>query len=218
MYQFVRFSISLRFASGQGDCRFYWHVCKLILWMRWQSLTSFWAKRKISWSFQDSCRLGKMSSLREPVHVVENDPVPLSCNLFKWVNQWSFTPINNKYGFRAMNAVTPKSSPLPTPRHRKGEIEVIIPPDITDPLNLNTAEDDATYEAMLTSPLKRTQKKKPKNKKRKSHRSSSGPGSGKEDSIEGAKLVFCLYLYLTLTLLHNKPRMLPIFLLPCELL
>lgn len=86
-----------------------------------------------------------------------------------------------------MNAVTPKSSPLPTPRHRKGEIEVIIPPDITDPLNLNTAEDDATYEAMLTSPLKRTQKKKPKNKKRKSHRSSSGPGSGKEDSIEGAK-------------------------------
>uniref|UniRef100_A0A1B6K944 RNA methyltransferase n=1 Tax=Graphocephala atropunctata TaxID=36148 RepID=A0A1B6K944_9HEMI len=89
---------------------------------------------------------------------------------------------------RAMNAVTPKSSPLPTPRHRKGEIEVIIPPDITDPLNLIAGDDDATYEAMLTSPVKRTQKRQKKNKKRRSHRSSSGPGSGKEDTIEGAKL------------------------------
>ncbi|XP_046678405.1 7SK snRNA methylphosphate capping enzyme-like [Homalodisca vitripennis] len=89
---------------------------------------------------------------------------------------------------RAMNAVTPKSSPLPTPRHRKGEIEVIIPPDITDPLNLIAGDDDATYEAMLTSPVKRTQKRQKKSKKRKNHRSSSGAGSGKEDSIEGAKL------------------------------
>lgn len=86
-----------------------------------------------------------------------------------------------------MNAVTPKSSPLPTPQHRRGEIEVIIPPDITDPLNLTAGDDDAAYEAMLTSPVKKTQKKTKKAKKRKNHRSSSGPGSGKEDSIEGAK-------------------------------
>lgn len=88
-----------------------------------------------------------------------------------------------------MNAVTPKSSPLPTPKHRRGEIEVIIPPDITDPLNLTAGDDDAAYEAMLTSPVKKTQKKQKKNKKtkRKTHRSSSGVGSGKEDSIEGAK-------------------------------
>lgn len=84
-----------------------------------------------------------------------------------------------------MNAVTPKSSPLPTPQHRRGEVEVIIPRDITDPLSLAAGDDDAAYEAMLQSPVKRPQKK-PK-KKRRNHRSSSGVGSGKEDSIEGAK-------------------------------
>uniref|UniRef100_A0A1B6CFH9 RNA methyltransferase n=1 Tax=Clastoptera arizonana TaxID=38151 RepID=A0A1B6CFH9_9HEMI len=85
---------------------------------------------------------------------------------------------------RAMNAVTPKSSPLPTPKHRKGEIEVIIPPNMCDPLNLAAGDDDAEYEAMLASPVKRAQKKQKNKKKRRSHRSS---GSGKEDSIEGAK-------------------------------
>ncbi|XP_054285435.1 7SK snRNA methylphosphate capping enzyme-like [Macrosteles quadrilineatus] len=90
---------------------------------------------------------------------------------------------------RAMNAVTPKSSPLPTPKHRKGEIEVIIPPDITDPLNLIAGDDDATYEAMLISPVKKNAKKQKNKKKRhRNNRASSGPGSGKEDSIEGAKL------------------------------
>ena len=36
------------------------------------------------------------------------------------------------------NAVTPQSSPIPTPKHRKPEykIEVLIPPNISDPLNL----------------------------------------------------------------------------------
>lgn len=85
---------------------------------------------------------------------------------------------------RAMNAVTPKSSPLPTPRHRKGEIEVIIPPNINDPLNLAAGDDDAAYEAMLISPIKRAQKKQKKNKKRKAQRSLSG--SGKEDNNDVA--------------------------------
>lgn len=85
---------------------------------------------------------------------------------------------------RAMNAVTPKSSPLPTPRHRKGQIEVIIPPNINDPLNLAACDDDAAYEAMLISPIKRAQKKQKKNKKRKAQRSLSG--SGKEDNSDVA--------------------------------
>lgn len=83
-----------------------------------------------------------------------------------------------------MNAVTPKSSPLPTPRHRKGQIEVIIPPNINDPLNLAACDDDAAYEAMLISPIKRAQKKQKKNKKRKAQRSLSG--SGKEDNTDAA--------------------------------
>ena len=39
---------------------------------------------------------------------------------------------------RIANAVTPQSSPMPTPMHRKAEykIEVLIPPNISDPLNL----------------------------------------------------------------------------------
>merc|ERR1719510_2629292 len=60
---------------------------------------------------------------------------------------------------KAINAVTPESSPLPTPKHRKEEykIEVLIPPNISDPLNLN-AEDDSDYEAKLISPIVRKKK------------------------------------------------------------
>ncbi|XP_008545981.1 7SK snRNA methylphosphate capping enzyme [Microplitis demolitor] len=75
---------------------------------------------------------------------------------------------------RAMNAVTPKSSPLPTPKHRKGIIEVIIPPNINDPLSLSNCNDDE-YEKQLISPTKKFSKRR--NRKRK--RASSG--SGKED-------------------------------------
>ncbi|XP_012251822.2 7SK snRNA methylphosphate capping enzyme bin3-like [Athalia rosae] len=78
---------------------------------------------------------------------------------------------------RAMNAVTPKSSPLPTPKHRKGAIEVIIPPNICDPLNLSNCNDDE-YEKQLISPTKRGSKRR--NRKRK--RASSG--SGKDDAVE----------------------------------
>ncbi|PSN34167.1 hypothetical protein C0J52_10052 [Blattella germanica] len=93
---------------------------------------------------------------------------------------------------RAMNAVTPKSSPLPTPRHRKGEIEVIIPPNLQDPLNLISCEDDAEYEQQLVSPTKRGRKSRNRKKKR----NSSSGGSTKDDaqevllhmtSVEGAK-------------------------------
>ncbi|XP_065155932.1 7SK snRNA methylphosphate capping enzyme bin3-like isoform X2 [Atheta coriaria] len=61
---------------------------------------------------------------------------------------------------RAMNAVTPKSSPIPTPPRRRGQVEVIIPPNINDPLNLIDCADDAEYEQQLCSPIKKGRKKK----------------------------------------------------------
>jgi len=73
--------------------------------------------------------------------------------------------LNDERIARVVNAVTPESSPLPTPKHRKEEykIEVLIPPNISDPLNLN-AEDDSDYEAKLISPL--VKKKKVRHRKR----------------------------------------------------
>ena len=85
---------------------------------------------------------------------------------------------------RAMNAVTPKSSPLPTPKHRKEAIEVIIPPNIHDPLNLINCNDDDEYEKQLISPVKKNSKKR--NRKRK--RASSATREEKE-SIGPIELV-----------------------------
>lgn len=65
---------------------------------------------------------------------------------------------------RAMNAITPKSSPIPTPPRRKGQIEVIIPPNINDPLNLKCA-DNAEYEQQLYSPVKKGKKKRLKKRR-----------------------------------------------------
>lgn len=81
---------------------------------------------------------------------------------------------------KAMNAVTPKSSPLPTPHHRKGEIEVIIPPNLRDPLNLISCADDAEYEQQLVSPTKKCRKSRNRKKKR----NSSSGGSTKDDSVD----------------------------------
>lgn len=88
---------------------------------------------------------------------------------------------------RAMNAVTPKSSPLPTPKHRKETIEVIIPPNICDPLNLSNCNDndDEEYEKQLISPTKKGAKRR--NRKRKRASSGSGRDDG-NDSVE-TKLV-----------------------------
>lgn len=66
---------------------------------------------------------------------------------------------------RAMNAVTPKSSPVPTPPRKKGQLEVIIPKNIHDPLNLIDCADDAEYEQQLCSPVKKGRKKKPKKRR-----------------------------------------------------
>lgn len=80
---------------------------------------------------------------------------------------------------RVMNAATPKSSPLPTPR-RRGEVEVIIPRNMKDPLNLISCADDNEYEKDLKSLAKRNRK----HRHRKRKRGSSGSGSGKDESSE----------------------------------
>ncbi|KAJ8982426.1 hypothetical protein NQ317_007774 [Molorchus minor] len=66
---------------------------------------------------------------------------------------------------RAMNAVTPKSSPVPTPPRKKGQLEVIIPRNIHDPLNLIDCADDAEYEQQLCSPVKKCKKKRLKKRR-----------------------------------------------------
>lgn len=63
------------------------------------------------------------------------------------------------------NAATPKSSPITTPP----KIEVIIPPNIFDPLHLLQPVDSIEYEKLLTAPMKRkvkhrNRKKKPRNR------------------------------------------------------
>ncbi|XP_076670679.1 7SK snRNA methylphosphate capping enzyme isoform X3 [Andrena cerasifolii] len=82
---------------------------------------------------------------------------------------------------RAMNAVTPKSSPLPTPKHKKEVIEVIIPPNICDPLNLSNCNDNDEYEKQLISPTKKGSKRRNRKKKR------ASSGSGKDDASEPSK-------------------------------
>lgn len=68
------------------------------------------------------------------------------------------------------NAATPKSSPITTPP----KIEVIIPPNIYDPLHLLQPVDSIEYEKLLTAPLKRKIKHRNRKKKpRKRHDSSS---------------------------------------------
>lgn len=61
----------------------------------------------------------------------------------------------------SMNAATPKSSPITTPP----KVEVIIPPNICDPLHLLDPVDSIEYEKQLISPMK--QRKVNKNRYRK---------------------------------------------------
>ncbi|KAF7236771.1 7SK snRNA methylphosphate capping enzyme, partial [Varanus komodoensis] len=73
---------------------------------------------------------------------------------------------------QALNAETPKSSPLPA--KGRDPVEILIPKDITDPLSLNNAQEDPP---VLASPAK-------VGRKRHRHRGaqrgvSSGEGSGK---------------------------------------
>lgn len=90
---------------------------------------------------------------------------------------------------RAMNAVTPKSSPLPTPKHKKEIIEVIIPPNICDPLNLTNCNDNEEYEKQLISPTKRNSKRRNRKRKRVSS------GSGKDEAKMVSYGVLHLFMF-----------------------
>ncbi|XP_049547331.1 7SK snRNA methylphosphate capping enzyme bin3 [Anopheles darlingi] len=80
-------------------------------------------------------------------------------------------PLNlNSLQNESENAVTPKSSPIPTPPHYKAKIEVIIPPNINDPLHLLDPVDSVEYEMQLCSPMKR--KQRPRNKRKRKSRAS----------------------------------------------
>lgn len=73
---------------------------------------------------------------------------------------------------KALNEHTPESSPLPTPKHRKEEIEVLIPSNIRDPLNLNMPDDDLAERALI-SPNAASKKKRGRNRKRRRTNSAS---------------------------------------------
>ncbi|CAB4055239.1 MEPCE [Lepeophtheirus salmonis] len=66
-----------------------------------------------------------------------------------------------------VNAITPESSPVPTPKHRKAEykIRVLIPPNITDPLNLNAGVDEKEYESRLRKKIRHRKRPSYTNKK-----------------------------------------------------
>ena len=79
---------------------------------------------------------------------------------------------------RAVNAVTPISSPKPTPKH--SEVEVIIPRNLKDPLNLISCTDDNEYK--MDSKLMNKRSRKHRHRKRK--RGSSGSVSIKDETNE----------------------------------
>ncbi|XP_063698055.1 7SK snRNA methylphosphate capping enzyme bin3-like [Culicoides brevitarsis] len=78
-------------------------------------------------------------------------------------------PLNlNSLQNESENAVTPKSSPIPTPPHGRQPVEVLIPPNIRDPLHLLDPVDSVEYEMQLCSPMKRKTNKNRHRKRRKS--------------------------------------------------
>ena len=60
---------------------------------------------------------------------------------------------------KELNSVTPQSSPLPTPIRRQS-VEVRIPFNITDPLNLNDSDEEADLEKKLKKKKQRNRHKK----------------------------------------------------------
>ncbi|KAF0303829.1 7SK snRNA methylphosphate capping enzyme [Amphibalanus amphitrite] len=86
--------------------------------------------RKRSWSMHGDWRGLK----RRRKGIVPPTKFLLGGNICDPLNLGS---LNDEEANRIANANTPVSSPMPTPKYRKEPIEVIIPPDISDPLGLN---------------------------------------------------------------------------------
>lgn len=82
----------------------------------------------------------------------------------------------------SMSAITPKSSPITTPP----KVEVIIPPNIYDPLHLLDPVDTIEYEKQLVSPIKnrRLNKQRTKRKKTKTKNNTSVNQTHASEAIE----------------------------------
>lgn len=76
---------------------------------------------------------------------------------------------------KALNAETPKSSPLPA--KSRDPVEILIPRDITDPLNLNSGIADSSF---LVSPYKSGGKKRHRNRH---HGGNNGNNSSLQQTI-----------------------------------
>ncbi|XP_031725107.1 7SK snRNA methylphosphate capping enzyme [Anarrhichthys ocellatus] len=79
---------------------------------------------------------------------------------------------------RALNAETPKSSPLPA--KSRDPVEILIPRDITDPLNLNSADG-----SFMVSPFKSGGRKRHRNRH---HGGGGGSGAGGGSGISTAQV------------------------------
>eukprot|EP00062_Callorhinchus_milii_P026141 gi/632987909/ref/XP_007882819.1/ PREDICTED: LOW QUALITY PROTEIN: 7SK snRNA methylphosphate capping enzyme [Callorhinchus milii] len=80
---------------------------------------------------------------------------------------------------KALNAETPKSSPLPS--RNRDPVEILIPKDITDPLSLNSGNDSE----VLPSPLKVVRKRRHRHYHHAGSPSSSPPPSGQAADTTG---------------------------------
>uniref|UniRef100_A0A8B9JWY7 RNA methyltransferase n=1 Tax=Astyanax mexicanus TaxID=7994 RepID=A0A8B9JWY7_ASTMX len=99
------------------------------------------------------------------------DPLNLNSMLDEEVNQ-------------ALNAETPKSSPLPV--KNRDPVEILIPRDITDPLNLNSST--AGDEGLLLSPLKSGGGGGGRRRHRNRHHGIIGVGGSGGKGVEGGVL------------------------------
>lgn len=81
---------------------------------------------------------------------------------------------------KALNAETPKSSPLPA--KSRDPVEILIPRDITDPLNLNSGIADKSF---LISPYRSGGKKRHRNR----HHGGSNCGNNSGTNISASQLI-----------------------------
>lgn len=85
----------------------------------------------------------------------------------------------------SMSAVTPKSSPITTPP----KVEVIIPPNIFDPLHLLDPVDSIEYEKQLVSPLKTRRLNKQRSKKKKMKKCSIDTTQSEKAEVQDTPIV-----------------------------
>lgn len=99
---------------------------------------------------------------------------------------------------RALNAETPKSSPLPA--KNRDPVEILIPRDITDPLNLNCPS--AGDSSLLASPLKSSGGRR---RHRNKHHGASAGGGGKGfvEGLTQIELLECATVQDDLSLTHS---------------